>query len=95
MERMSTCDLRNKEVINVCNGARLGCPTDFMLDICDGRIYAMIVPQSGGLLGVFGKGELIIPWDRIECIGDDAVLVRLPAEELCHTKEGKKKRSIW
>ncbi len=95
MERMSTCDLRNKEVINVCDGARLGCPSDFVFDVCDGRIYALVVPRAGGFMGFGGKHELIIPWQRIECIGEDAVLVRLPADECRPADKDRKRRSIF
>ena len=47
MERFSTCELREKEVINLCDGARLGTPCDFEFDVCDGKITALIVPQQG------------------------------------------------
>ena len=45
MERFSTCELREKEVINLCDGARLGTPCDFEFDVCDGKITALIVPS--------------------------------------------------
>ena len=51
MERFSTCELRDKEVVNMCDGTRLGCPSDFEFSICDGRITALIVPRAGGLFG--------------------------------------------
>ena len=91
MERFSTCELREKEVVNVCDGARLGCPSDFEFNVCDGRITARIVPRAGGLLGFGREDDLIIPWCKIECIGADTILVKLSAEE-CRGREREKKR---
>ncbi len=81
MERLSTCDLREKEVINLCDGVRLGCPDDFEFSVSDGRITALVITRSGGFLGLGHGYELIIPWNRIECIGKDAILVKLSSEE--------------
>ena len=53
MERMTTCDLRNKEVVNICDGVRIGYPSDFEFDMLDGRICAIVVPRSSGFFGFF------------------------------------------
>lgn len=96
MERFNTCDLRTKEVINLCDGTKLGCPCDFEFNRCDGRITALIVPRSGGWFGVGRGNDLIIPWHKIECIGEDAILVRLsPGDILPPECERKKKKSFW
>ena len=95
MERLSTCDLRQKDVINLCDGVRLGCPNDFEFDPRDGRITALVITRAGGFLGL-GKGQdLIIPWHRIECIGEDAILVKLAVEECCLPERDKKKRKFY
>ena len=93
MERFSTCDLKQKEVINLCDGTRLGYPSDFEFDLCDGKILAIIVPRPCGFFGWNKSGDLIIPWNKIECIGEDAVLVRLSPGECCipDHKKGRKK----
>ena len=36
-------DLRNKEVINIKNGARLGYVSDVEVDTCDARLVAIII----------------------------------------------------
>ena len=97
MERFSTCDLRDKEVINVCYGTRLGCPADFEFNSCDGQITALIVPRPCGFLGLSHARDLRIPWDRIECIGEDAILVRLTSAECCTAEPPKKRnrRGFW
>ena len=77
MERFSTCQLREKEVINVCDGSRLGCPADFEFNVDQGIITALIVPRPSGFLGLSRANDLIIPWENIECIGTDTILVRM------------------
>lgn len=95
MERFSTCDLREKEIINLCDGTKLGCPSDFEFDSCDGKITAIIISRPCGFLGM-GKGrDLIIPWHKIECIGEDAILVRISANEGYPLDTDRKKRRYW
>lgn len=76
---MSCCinDLRNKDVINICDGKRLGCIVDVEVDVCSGRLVSVIVPGDDRLF-CLKRNEIRIPWDRIERIGDDAILVNLP-----------------
>ena len=77
---MNSCtnDLRNKEVVNVCNGARLGYIVDIIFDVSDGKITAIVVPgESCGVFGLSHKEDITIPWCNIEKIGEDIILVRL------------------
>ncbi len=81
MVRMS--ELRCREVINVCDGCRLGFVEDLELDCTGGNIVALVVPGRAKLFGLLGREEdIVIPWDKIKLIGDDTVLVdyalRLP-----------------
>ncbi len=95
MERFSTCQLREKEVINLCDGTRLGCPSDFEFSGCDGRITALIVPRPCGFLWLSHANDLVIPWNKIECIGEDAILVRITPEECRGSEKGKKKNKNY
>jgi len=71
-------DLRCKEVINICDGLRLGYVDDVMFNIIDGRMIAVIVPGPAKYLGMFGhEDDYIIPWDKIVRIGDDIILVEV------------------
>ena len=95
MKFISTADLREKDVINLCDGVRLGCPTDFELDVSCGRLVSVVVACDDSLFGFGKRDEIIIPWDKIKCIGEDAILVRLEASELqCCTREKKKKKKV-
>ncbi len=70
------CELRRKEVINICDGARLGCICDLELDDCTGLISAIIVPGPTKLWGLLKSDEeLVIPYCKINKIGDDVILV--------------------
>ena len=92
MRKISTADLWEREVINLCGGERIGYPCDFEIDIDDGKILAMIVCKDS--CSLFGKSEeYVVPWCRIECIGEDAVLVKIPQNELiCGNNGGKRGR---
>ncbi|MBQ8431948.1 MAG: YlmC/YmxH family sporulation protein [Clostridia bacterium] len=94
MKRCSTADLRHLEIINLCDGARLGYACDFEFDKEDARILALVVPGSSGFLGLGREDDLIIPWHLIECIGEDTILVKLSQQELscCSCSEKKKRR---
>lgn len=73
----SFSDLRDKEVINLRDGRKLGCVMDIDFDIPTGRICRIILPPPGKMaLFASSKSNLYIPWDKIEKIGDDAILVR-------------------
>lgn len=73
----SFSDLRDKEVINLRDGRKLGCVMDIDFDIPTGRICRIILPPPGKIaLFASSKSNLYIPWDKIEKIGDDAILVR-------------------
>lgn len=93
MERFSVNDLREKEVINTCDGRRLGYVYDVEVDVCSGQVTAIIVLFDCRVFG-FGKcEELVIPWDKIACFGEDAVLVSIGHEIYEKLKcEGKSKK---
>ena len=76
MSICSTEDIRKKEIINLCDGARLGCATDFEINLCDAKIVALVIASSGWL-GFWKNEKTVIPWEKIECIGEDTILVRM------------------
>lgn len=73
---LRACDLRQKEVINVCDASRLGYVYDVEINFETGNIDAIIVPGRPKILGVIGKKEdYVIPWENIVKVGEDIVLV--------------------
>lgn len=83
-------DLRCKEVINVCDGARLGYVCDLDLELDSGRILAIIVPGRCRLFGLLSAGEdYVIPWPCIRRVGTDIILVDVKLEEVCRPRQKK------
>ncbi len=77
-------DLKNKIVINVRNGSRLGNVWDLELDTACSKVTAIILKGRLRLLGLLGREEpVVIPWEDIAVIGEDTILVNytLPAYE--------------
>ena len=69
--------LRQKEVINVSTGARLGFVSDVEVNFDSGKIDAIIVPGQGRFFGLFAREkEHVISWDSIVKVGDDIILVK-------------------
>ena len=60
-------DLQCKEVVNICDGARMGYVNDVELDIHTGRLVAIVVPGPWSFSCLFSKGEeFVVPWCQIE-----------------------------
>ncbi|RCW46548.1 YlmC/YmxH family sporulation protein [Paenibacillus prosopidis] len=76
---MKISDFQTKDVINIVDGKKLGQITDLELDLRQGRIDSIVVPQFTKYFGLFGGGgtEVVIPWRNIVKIGADVVLVRM------------------
>ncbi|NLP13562.1 MAG: YlmC/YmxH family sporulation protein [Clostridium sp.] len=73
-----TSDFREKEVINVKDGRRLGFVCDVEINLQSGKIEAIVIPGDRRWFGLVGKDdEYVIPWDRIKKIGEDIILVEL------------------
>ena len=53
--RCETVRTQEKEVINICNCKRLGCVVDADIDICNGRVLAIIIPVPGKICGILGS----------------------------------------
>ena len=74
-------ELREREVINVNDGRRLGTIRDLELDLEKGRGKAIIVPLSGRIWGKLARArEQVIPWEKIVKIGIDTILVDHPPD---------------
>jgi len=71
-------DMRNKEVINICDGCRLGCVDDVEIDTCNACLVAIVIFGRPKCLGLLGREEdIVIGWKDIEVIGEDTVLVNV------------------
>lgn len=74
-------EMKEKEVINIRDGSKIGFIYDFEVDLDKGKVVAAIVPGYGKVLGLFGKSkDLVIEWKNIVRIGADAILVDINIE---------------
>jgi YlmC/YmxH family sporulation protein len=82
MRQTTTASLCKREIINLCDGKRLGYATELCFDAKTAEVLSLMIPQKSGFL-CFGKTEyLFIPWCKIDCFGEDTILVRLTEQEL-------------
>lgn len=74
-------DIRDKEVINLYNGQRMGYISDFEIDLEKGQLTGIILPGEGKVMSFFSKtNDMLIHWNKIIKIGNDTILVNLKDE---------------
>lgn len=72
----SLSDLRNKEVINIKNGAKLGYVDDVEINTKEATVLALIVFGRPRFFGLFGRDDdIVIKCEDINLIGEDTILV--------------------
>ncbi len=73
--RCKVVEMRNKEVINIKTGIRLGCVSDVEIDTKDARLVSIIIYGRLRWCGLLGReDDIIIRWEDIAIIGDETVL---------------------
>ena len=71
-------DFKHKEVINITDGKRLGFVQDVTANLETGIITSIIVPGNAKLFNIFSSSnDIVIPWEKIKCIGEDIILVEI------------------
>ncbi len=69
-------ELKQKDVININDGRRLGVVYDVEIDMEKGKIDALVVPGTGKILGLFSKeSDIVVSWENIKKIGVDVILI--------------------
>ena len=72
---ISFAELKEKEIVNVHDGRKLGRITDVLFDHLNGEVKGVVVPGERKL---FHRSEdLFIPLSKIKRIGDDVILVAI------------------
>lgn len=80
---ISFVDIREKEVINIYDGKKLGHIIDIMFDRQTGRVTGVVVP---GIKRFMRKTEdIFVPIENLKKIGEDVLLVRLAPQESATT----------
>lgn len=82
MDWMTIEELSCKDVINLRDGRRLGNVCDVQIDICTSCVKELIIFGRPKFFGLFGReDDICVPWDNIEKIGEDTILVN--CEPVC------------
>ncbi len=80
-------EMRNKEIINIKNGARLGYVDDIEFETETASIKSFIVYGRTRFFGFLGKeDDLIITCDEIEVVGVDTILISADDTKLTKRK---------
>ncbi|MDR3263350.1 MAG: YlmC/YmxH family sporulation protein [Clostridiales bacterium] len=69
-------DLREKEVINITDGKKLGRITDIVMS-GKGKIIGIVTPGERKLFKSGSDTNIFVPWCNIIKIGDDVILIEL------------------
>lgn len=73
--------MRNKEVIDVLTGERLGYIDDVEMNLETSGIIALVIYGRERLFGLLGKeDDIVIPCREIEVVGHDVLLIKRSAE---------------
>lgn len=79
---MRICDLKHKEVINICDCKRLGYVGDVDFDMETGCLLAIIVPGPACFCGfLIREKEYVIPFCDIRQVGPDIILVNVDLDK--------------
>lgn len=75
---ISFCELRAKEVVNICDGKKLGNIVDIVFNSCTCKITGIVVPGERNFFSFFKNNpDVFIPFCKIRKIGKDVILVEL------------------
>ncbi len=89
-------DMRNKDVINVKDGTRLGYVSDVEVDTANAKLVAIIIYGRLKLFGLLGReDDCIIDWCDIEVIGEDTILVNCTPKRHCHNRKCSRFETIF
>ena len=88
---MRFSELRDKEIINICDGRRLGFACDAEIEMPKGEVRALIVPGPARFFGLFGREpDYLIPMECIRRMGQDIALVEIQGN---YGREKKNKKN--
>lgn len=69
-------EMKDKQVVCIKDGTILGFVCDVEVDTCTGKLCSIVVFGRRRCFGLLGREEdCIIPWENIEVIGQDSILV--------------------
>ena len=79
-------ELRQKQVVNVCDGKQLGKVSDVVFTYPEGRVKGIVAPGGRGFR--WGKQDVYIDLKCVTKVGVDVVLVELRSAQRIERKKG-------
>jgi YlmC/YmxH family sporulation protein len=74
-------DIREKEVINLFNGQRMGYITDFEINLENGTLTGIVLSGESKVMSFFTKAnDIYVEWSKIIKIGNDTILINYKDE---------------
>lgn len=70
-------EFRQREVVDIATGRRLGYICDMEIDPESGRIVSVSVPSGKLFASMLKSSDTVIPWEKIVKIGKDIILADL------------------
>ncbi len=83
----SFLELKQKQVVNICDGKQLGRVCDVVFSFPDGKVQGIVVPGGKGFR--WGKADLFVELKNVTKIGVDTVLVEIKAAPSKDKKKNK------
>ncbi len=75
--------IRNKEVVDLRSGLKIGFVDDIELDTVSGKIVSLVVYGKPRAFGLMGRDEdIVIKCSDIELIGEDIILVNFEQKSI-------------
>ncbi|KHO62800.1 photosystem reaction center protein H [Thermoanaerobacter sp. YS13] len=75
-------ELRDKDVIDINTGQKLGNIVDIEINLEEGRVEGIVIPKETSLFRFFNKDiEIYLSWESIKKIGTDVILVDFKGRE--------------
>jgi YlmC/YmxH family sporulation protein len=91
---MTCCfeDLRNKEIIHIKTGSKIGYVDDVVFETRTAKICDLVVHGRSRFFGLFGReDDFVIPWCDVDVIGGDTILVSCEFPQLGSIQAGSVK----
>ena len=92
MKTTTFSNLSCKEVVNCKDGKIIGYVNDLKLDTESAGILSLFVKPHEKLLGFTKKSTIEIPFENVEKIGQDIILVNLPPHQEIFGNSCKKEK---
>ncbi len=82
-------ELKDKQVVSIKDASVIGYVSDIEFDTETGMLSSVVISGKSKGLGFLSRGEdIVIPWDKIEVIGNDSILISM--EGFLPNKRNKK-----